>query len=314
MKAAAAMRAKLGANINESMGVPGQGGGGAVPGLSVPPHPAIPIASDQYRGCTRIKDALAIELERLVPDPNQPRKEFDQGAQDDLAASLKARGQLQPCRVRWDTAMGKWIIIAGERRYRAALQAGLPTLACIEAKGPMTADEILEDQLVENCLREDLKPIEQAKAFQALIQRRGWSYRQLADALKISLAAIGRAMALLELPPDVREKVDIGELSPTTAYEVSRLKDEIDQRDLVARAITEKLNQSEVRAAVKEKTTRSSRAARWHQEKYDYAGNGSVSVTVPADASRPHAVIALLSRALKQANDAAHAASSGEVA
>ena len=114
MKAAAAMRAKLGANINESMGVPGQGGSGAVSGLSVPPHPAIPIASDQYRGCTRIKDALAIELERLVPDPNQPRKEFDQGAQDDLAASLKARGQLQPCRVRWDTAMGKWIIIAGD--------------------------------------------------------------------------------------------------------------------------------------------------------------------------------------------------------
>jgi ParB family transcriptional regulator, chromosome partitioning protein len=56
--------------------------------------------------------------------------------------------------------LGKWIVIAGERRYRAALPAGLPILACIEAKGPLTEDDILEDQLVENCLREDLKSIE----------------------------------------------------------------------------------------------------------------------------------------------------------
>ena len=67
--------------------------------------------------------------------------------------------------MRWSDAVSRWIIVTGERRYRAAVLAGLPTLACIEAKGPLTAEDILEDQLVENCLREDLKPIEQARAF-----------------------------------------------------------------------------------------------------------------------------------------------------
>ena len=63
-----------------------------------------------------------------------------------------------------------WIIVSGERRYRAAQRAGLPTLICVEVKGAPTPEEVLEDQLVENCVREDLKPIEQARAFKALIE------------------------------------------------------------------------------------------------------------------------------------------------
>ena len=249
MKAADRISERLGAYIDESMGAARPAGAGEAfptPGASV-----IHGGPDKYQGAARIKDALAIEVERIVPDPNQPRKDFDQDTLAELAASLKARGQLQPIRVRWDEGLGKWVVIAGERRYRAALQAGLPTLACIEAKGPLTEDDTLEDQLVENCLREDLKPIEQAKAFKALLQRRGYSYRQLAESLHISHQAIVRALALLDLPEDIQGRVEAGELAPSVAYEVSRLEDSDQQREVAARVVEEELNRAEATEVVR---------------------------------------------------------------
>src|SRR5271166_4459616 len=146
MKNADKLKSRLGGNMAESMGDVKPGAGGLPAGFAAP--------TGQYAGCTRIKDALAIEITRIVPDPNQPRKDFDKESLNELAASLKARGQLQPIRVRWDAALEKWIVIAGERRYRAAIIAGLPTLACVEARGNLSPDDILEDQLVENCVRE----------------------------------------------------------------------------------------------------------------------------------------------------------------
>src|SRR6185312_3212783 len=104
--------------------------------------------------------------------PEQPRKDFEPQALADLAASLKDRGQLQPIRVRWDEGSGRWLIVAGERRWRAAQMAGMTAMLCVEAKGAQTPDDILEDQLVENCLRADLAPLEQARAFKALVDRR----------------------------------------------------------------------------------------------------------------------------------------------
>src|SRR5262249_51107515 len=154
-----------------------------------------------------------------------------------LGASLKERGQLQPARVRWDEAFQKWVIIAGERRYRAALLAGLPTLACVEARGDQTPDEILPDQLGENCLPEELKPIEQANAYKALMDRRGWSYRELAEFLHISKGTISKALSLLTLPEPVQELVQDGALSPHTAYEVSRLGDPAEQVAVAERIV-----------------------------------------------------------------------------
>jgi ParB family transcriptional regulator, chromosome partitioning protein len=235
---------KLGANIRESMGAATNGAGGPLPTPSAGPS--------QYQGITRPKEALTIPIERIIPDSDQPRKEFDEGPLDDLAASLKARGQLQPIRVRWSQESDRWIIIAGERRYRAAVKAGLPSLLCVEAKGAMTSDEILEDQLIENCVREDLKPIEQAKAFKALVERRGCSYRQLAEMLNISHMAVSRAMSLLELPKDIQERVTTGELAASVAVEVAKLDDPHEQREVAERVVSEGLNRSEAIAAVRQ--------------------------------------------------------------
>ena len=96
----------------------------------------------------------------------------------------------------------------------------------------MTADEVLEEQLVENCLREDLKPIEQAHAFKSLIDRRGWSYAQVAEHLHISKAAVGRAMALLDLPADIQKRVDAGVIAPSLAAELTKVENPADQRIL----------------------------------------------------------------------------------
>jgi ParB family chromosome partitioning protein len=244
MSGVAKFLAKAGANIGESIG----SRPAAAPVFHGETSPATPA---KYRGAARVKDAFAIELGRIAADPDQPRKDFDRAGLEDLAASLKARGQLQPIRVRWDEPMDRWVIIAGERRYRAAQLAGLETLLCVEAKGPLSADEILEDQLVENCLREDLRPIDQARAFKALLDRKGWTYRQLAESLHIAAASVARALALLEAPAPVRELVEADRLAPSVAYEISRVEDPAAAAALAGRAVAEDMTRAEVVAAVR---------------------------------------------------------------
>jgi ParB family chromosome partitioning protein len=243
MKNADKLRSRLSGHMAESMGDVKSGAGG-LPASFIAP-------TGQYTGCTRIKDALAIEIGRIIPDPNQPRKEFDEEALEELGASLKSRGQLQPVRVRWDGAVEKWMIITGERRYRAALRAGVPTLACVEARTNLTPDDILEDQLVENCVRADLKPLEQAEAYKALMERRSWSYRELGEFLHISKGKIAKAVALLDLPNPVRELVGQGTLAPNTAYEVSRLEDASEQVELAQQVVISNLSAEETANVVK---------------------------------------------------------------
>ena len=253
MKAADQLVARLGGNMAESMGP-------ANSPAVVPPAAVLHGGAEKYKGAARIKDALAIKLEQIVPDPNQPRKEFDAESLEELAASLKARGQLQPIRVRWDESLTKWIIISGERRYRAAVLAGLPSLMCIETTRPLTEEDLLEDQLVENALRQDLKPIEQARAFKILMDRRGWSYRQLGSTLNLSSAHITRVMSLLDLPEDLQDRVTAGELAPSVAYEVSRLERPDQQREVAARVVEEGLSRAEATEVVRRAAGRPGKA------------------------------------------------------
>ena len=84
-----------------------------------------------------------IPIEKIQSDPDQPREEFESEALDRLAESLKVRGQLQPIRVRWDEGRGVYVIIIGERRWRAAVQAGLPTMSCVVHDGSVDPGELL---------------------------------------------------------------------------------------------------------------------------------------------------------------------------
>ena len=200
----------------------------------------------------RTRDRLAghMEIERIIPDPDQPRKFFSEESLGQLAASLKKTGQLQPIRVRWSEEHAKWVIISGERRYRAALLAGLKTVSCSFSDKPLTESEIRQESLIENLLREDLRPIEAANGYQQLMELNGWTMQQVADALNISKGAVSKALSLLKLPEDIQGQVEQGEISPSAGYEVSRLKEEAAQRELAARIVSEGLRRDEAGEAV----------------------------------------------------------------
>ena len=130
-------------------------------------------APDRWRGVERSRDMAMIPVAKIDRDPDQPRQEFDEEELDRLAESLRIRGQLQPIRVRWDEGRGVYVVLAGERRWRAARMAGLDKLACVIHEGVLTDEEKLAMQLVENALRADLKPVEQARAYRRLMDAQG---------------------------------------------------------------------------------------------------------------------------------------------
>ena len=151
------LRRLAGGNAAESMGTPGAP---SMQRASPPPPTGNAAPPDRLRGVARSKNAAEIPVDRIGPDPAQPREEFEPEALARLTESLREKGQLQPIRVRWDEGAGAYVIICGERRWRAATQAGLTTMQCIIAEAPTDAGELLALQLIENCVREDIRPIE----------------------------------------------------------------------------------------------------------------------------------------------------------
>ena len=248
--------------------------------------PALPEAAPgdkKYDGRTRSRDAGEMLLANIIPDPTQPRKEFDPDSIGRLAKSFQDRGQLQPIRVRWSESHEKWVIVAGERRYRAALHAGLTTIACVFVEHPLSETDILEEQLIENCLRDDLKPIEQATAFQALMRHNGWTGKELAEHLHLNPSSVTRALALLTLPDDVQEQVSAGALAPSVAYEVTKLADPGEQREVVQQVVAGQLSRDDAVAAV---NARRRRTAHQPQRRsctltYKTPGKWTVVLTAP---------------------------------
>ncbi len=177
----------------------------------------------------------------MVADPDQPRVEFDQQEIAKLAGSIKSHGQLHPIRVRWDEATAKWILISGERRWRATKAAGLPTVDCFFVDGDISEAEIREQALVENLLRRDLKPIEEARAYQALMTLNDWNGKQVAESLHLSTSRVSRALALLDLPDELQSQVESGTLSKSSAYELSKLDNDRSISELAAKAVSGEL-------------------------------------------------------------------------
>ena len=229
-----------GGNANESLGTTRQRVDPAAVAVQGP-------ADARQQGVKRAKDAVLIEVARIVRDPNQPREEFDEESLDRLAKSLSTRGQLQPVRVRWDEEQGAYVMIAGERRWLAAQRAGLATVAATIQEGELSRRDLLAIQLVENCLRDDLRPIEQAHAFRDLMDENEWTTRQLAEELSIAQTTISQAVALLKLPESLQEQVEQGVLAPATAYEVTKIDDPAEQVAVAEQVVAGKMNRDGVR-------------------------------------------------------------------
>lgn len=263
------LMAAVGNHVDESMGR------GASPGSNPTPAAGVPA---RWAGVARAKDVVLIPPDRIDRDPGQPREEFDEESLQRLAESLKTRGQLQPIRVRWDEDRGVYVVIAGERRWRAARMAGIATLAAVVVEGAIDPAELLAVQLVENALREDLQPVEQARAYRRLMDTKGWSTRHLAAELAVSQAAVVKALALLELPEPVQDRVDRGELSAAAAYQIARAPASL-QAELAEAVVAEGLGRDEVAEVVQAVRARRPAAPRRRPEpiRYDLDG-GSVTI------------------------------------
>lgn len=236
---------KSSAHVRESMGADAD--------LSMPPPQAAPAVDSRYQGVAKLKNAAIIEVARIRRDENQPREEFDREGLERLAASMKSKGQLQPIQVRWDAMQDSYMLIAGERRWRAAQLAGLATVNAVIHEGDVDAAELLEIQLIENVLREDLRPIEQARAYQRLMASRGWSGNQLAKELSINQSHVSHVLKLLELPEQVQARVEEGSLSQLAAYEVTKLADPAEQVAVAEQVVAGRIGSKQVRTIVKER-------------------------------------------------------------
>ena len=241
----------------------------------------------------------SVPIEQVIPDPSQPRTEFNEDALQELSASFASKGQLQPIRVRWLENEGKWTIIAGERRWRAAQMAGLATIDCYFHDGGLTPSEILEEQIIENLQRRSLQPLEEARSFQALIKMNMWKKKEVASALGIHPAKVSRALKLLKLPTDIQAKIESGELPARTAYEISKLENETQQRAMLSAVSTEGLTNQQARNRVQ--IRRGKRTPQRVGTKLTFTSYQDHSVTVSSTAKTTYeAIEAALQTALEE--------------
>jgi ParB family chromosome partitioning protein len=177
---------------------------------------------------------LAVETVR--PNPDQPRKQFDQDALQALADSLGERGILQPVLVR-PVEAGQYELVAGERRWRAAQLAGLKTLPAIVQDRDDA--KTLEDALIENMAREDLNPVEEARAVAALVEELGLTREAVGRKVGRSRVAVSNLVRLLDLPDEVLEALQEGALTEGHGRALLMAEDHADRRRLARAAATE---------------------------------------------------------------------------
>ena len=206
------------------------------------------------------KDVTTVPLRNIQPNPYQPRTEFDEERLSELAESIKQQGVIQPLIVEKDRDI--YTIIAGERRFRAARMAGLSEVPVILRK--FTDDEKLEIALIENIQREDLNPIEEAKAYRKLMERNNLSQDSLAKKIGKKRSTVANSVRLLKLPEDMQESIVNGELSSGHARAILSVINPADQRILYNRIINEHLSvrEAERQAAGFNKGMRSSEKER----------------------------------------------------
>jgi len=206
-----------------------------------------------------------LPLELIVPNPRQPRREFDSDALDALAGSLGEQGVLQPVLVR-PRAGGTYELVAGERRWRAARIAGLKTIPAIVRDREDAA--ALEAALIENMAREDLNPIEEARACAALVDELGLSRKEIGRRVGRSRVAVSNLVRLLELPDEVIALLEDGTLSEGHGRALLIADDHAARRSLARRAADRgwSVRHTEERARESNLAVAASRARRAHPD------------------------------------------------
>jgi ParB family transcriptional regulator, chromosome partitioning protein len=185
-----------------------------------------------------------IPIDRLEVNPDQPRQMV--GDLTDLIASITEKGVLEPILVRLDRVNGKFMIISGERRYRASLAAGLTEIPCIEKD--VDDAEVAEIALIENLQRKDLTAFEEAEGLQSLIDRFGYTHEQIAERISKARSSVTENLRLNTIPPDVRQMcLDAQVNSKSMLLQVARQSSRLKMIELVHRFSRGELSRDEAR-------------------------------------------------------------------
>lgn len=226
----------------------GKGLGALIPsapagGVTVTSGPAAGLApaGGGDRAGTPVPGAYLEEVRvgTVVPNPRQPRQTFDEDALSELAESIKSVGLLQPVVVR-RAGPGRYELIMGERRWRASQLAGVDVIPAIVRE--TTDDDLLRNALIENLHREQLNPLEEAAAYQQLLDDFGVTHEELAHRVGRSRPHISNTIRLLTLPPAVQKRVAAGVLSAGHARALLAVADPVAQDDLAHRIVAEGLS------------------------------------------------------------------------
>jgi len=200
------------------------------------------IPGDEVVGANQTRYRM-IPLDEIAPNPMQPRHDFDPEGIEELADSFKKNGILQPLVVRKNTS--GYVIIIGERRYRAARLAGMMEVPAIVTD---ESDDVrmLELALVENIHRQDLNPLEAAQAYNRLIQECGLTQNELAGRMGKSRVAIANQLRLLSLPVRIQDMIRVGKLTEGHARAILALDDETKMIELAEQIMADSLSVREV--------------------------------------------------------------------
>ena len=222
----------------------GRGLEALIPGAHTPapaaiaPSPA-PSASNEYQ---------KLAIDRIRPNPYQPRREFDEGELSELQASLKASGLLQPITVR--PSGSGFELVSGERRLRAATRLGWTEIPAIVR--PMDDRALLTLALVENLQRADLNAVEEARGYRRLSEEFGLTHAQIAEAVGKDRTSVTSLLRILQLPASVLDLVEKGQLSAGHARTLVSLEDERRALQLATEAVARQLSVRELERRVRE--------------------------------------------------------------
>jgi len=202
------------------------------------------LSSDQSGRSIGVR---VIPLERIEPNPDQPRTIFDESALAELANSIREHGVLQPILVR-PLGESRYQLVAGERRWRASKQAGLKAIQALVEE--IDDDTALEIAIIENLQREDLSPLEEATMYDRMIHEHGYSIRKLADKLGKDKGYLENRLRLADAPEEIRELVSLRKDTLSHAYELLKVQDPKKRRRLAGQVASGELSLVKLREKI----------------------------------------------------------------
>jgi ParB family transcriptional regulator, chromosome partitioning protein len=195
-----------------------------------------------------------IPIDRIEPNPDQPRMVFDAEALHELAASIREHGVLQPILVR-PLGENRFQLVAGERRWRASREAGHATIPALVEE--LDDDTALEISIIENLQREDLNPLEEAAMFDRMVHEHGYSIRKLADKLGKDKGYLENRLRLADAPEEIRELVSLRKDTVSHAYELMKVQDPKKRRKLAGQVASGELSLVKLREKIEGRRPRS---------------------------------------------------------